>query len=108
MAYSQELADRIRTVLKSNKNITEKPMFGGLSFLYKGKMSVGVLADILVVRVGKDNHFEALERPQTRPMDFTGRPMKGFIYVDPPGYMDDKDLKLWIEDGLTFAKSLTK
>ena len=108
MAYDEAVAARIREILKSKKGIREQAMFGGMAFLYHGNMTVGVLDDILVVRIGKENNARALTRPHTRQMDFTGRPMKGFVYVDPPGYRTAKLLSAWIDESLAFVKTLPK
>ena len=82
MAYNEELAYRIRPhLLPFAEHIEEKKMFGGLSFLYKGKMSVGVVKDDLVVRVVSDKFEEALSMPHVQPMEFTGKPMKKFVQV---------------------------
>ena len=106
MAYNVELAARVRHLLGERKGLTEKKMFGGLSFLLGGKMCCGVVKDDLVVRVGPDRHDEALAEPNARPMNFTGRPMKGFVYVGPEGYGEDKALSKWVNRGVEFASSL--
>lgn len=100
MSYDERIAERIRRALHDRRGITEKKMFGGIAFLSRGRMFCGVLRDDLVVRVGPDRHETALARPGTRPMDFTGRPMKGFVYVAPRGCRTARDLRRWIEDGL--------
>jgi len=103
MAYNQELADRIREHLIAYKDdIIEKNMFGGLSFLYKGKMSVGVVGDELAVRVLATKIENELEKYNVRPMDFTKRPMKEFIYVEVEDY---KNLWYWIDLGIEHARS---
>ena len=89
------------------KGITEKKMFGGLSFLLNGKMCCGVLKDILVVRINPEQSDKFLKKPHVRPMDFTGRPMKGFLYVSSDGCKTDKQLDSWIEHGFAYAASLT-
>lgn len=106
MAYSEELADRIRDHLEGDPAIEEKKMFGGLSFLLNGNMSVGVIGDELCVRVGAESHEEALSEPGARKMDFTGRPMKGWVMVGSAGFPDDKGLKAWIDRGVGFASKL--
>jgi TfoX/Sxy family transcriptional regulator of competence genes len=93
-------------LLARRKGITEKKMFGGLAFMLHGKMFCGVLKDDLVVRVGPDRHEKALSRAHARPMDFTGRPLKGYGFVGPGGLKTDKLLARWIEEGLEFASSL--
>jgi TfoX/Sxy family transcriptional regulator of competence genes len=106
MAYDQGLAQRIREELKDTPSLTEKEMFGGISFLINGNMACGVIKDDLIVRVDPANHEELLARSHARPFDFTGRPMKGWVTVSPEGYESDADLKDWINRGLAFAQSL--
>jgi TfoX/Sxy family transcriptional regulator of competence genes len=105
MAYDEELAERIRALAKSRRGLTEKRMFGGLAILDKGKMACGVLGKELVVRVGPDRHGDALSKPHVRPMDFTGRAMKGFVYVSAEGLVSKKELTFWFEAGLAGAAS---
>jgi hypothetical protein len=81
-----ELPDRIRRRLKGRRNISEKRMFGGVCFLLRGNMLVGTSKGRLMVRVGKDQHARALGRPGARPMNFTGKAMKGFVWVSEKGY----------------------
>lgn len=106
MAYDEKLADRVREVLKRRRGVTEKKMFGGLSFLVNGHMSCGIVGDDLMVRVGPDAYVGALKKKGVRPMDFTGRAMKGMIYVDRSGYGRSAGLKAWVEQGLSYARSL--
>ncbi len=106
MAYDEGLAERIRLHLGGQAGITEKPMFGGLSFLLDGNMSVGIVGEELCVRVGKDRHDELVAEPGARIMDFTGRPMKGWLFVAPEGFDSDADLAAWVGRGLEFAGSL--
>ncbi len=105
MAYDEALAQRIREVLGDGPDISERKMFGGIAFMSGGNMVCGVVRNDLMVRVGPDAHDRALAQPQTRPMDFAGRPMKGMVYVSPAGVKDDS-LRLWVERGLRFAESL--
>ncbi len=105
MAYDEALAARIRSVLAERGDVTEQKMFGGIAFMIGGRMAVGVVSDDLMVRVGPDAHDEALARPHVRPMDFTGRPMRGFVYVAPAGVADDPELQRWVEAGASFAAS---
>ena len=106
MAYNEELADRVRGSLSGRKDLAEKKMFGGLSFMVAGSMACGVIKDDLVVRVGPDSHEDALAQPHARPMDFTGRPMKGMVYVGPEGCRTDEALARWVRRGADFAASL--
>ena len=106
MVYNEKLADRIRKIICKNKNVTEKKMFGGLSFLLNGKMFCGVLKEDLVLRISHGEYEDALKKPNVRPMDFTRRPMKGFIYVNANGCKSDKDIKKWIDLSLNYVKSI--
>ena len=106
MAYDEGLAERLREVLQERPGITEKKMFGGLCLLSRGHMVVGIVGEALMARVGPAAYEQALRRPHARPMDFTGRPMKGYVFVDPPGYEEDRDLKRWVEDSLKFVGTL--
>lgn len=108
MAYDEQLAARIRALLRGQRGVTEKKMFGGLAYLANGKMFAGVLKTQLVVRVGPEANDEALKNPHTRPMDFTGRPMKGFIYVDPNGVKTEAQLRHWLMRGNTFVATLPR
>jgi hypothetical protein len=108
MTYDEKLAIRIRESLKGKRNITEKKMFGGLAFLLGSKMFCGIINDDLVVRTGPQNYEKALARPHARKMDFTGRPMKGFVYVGPTGYKTSKGLSEWICLGMDYALTLKK
>ncbi len=105
MAYDEALADRIRKALGRKKGITEKKMFGGLAFLLGGKMFCGINGDDLMVRVGPDAHAAALKRAHTRPMDFTGKPLKGYVFVGPGG-QKGAALTRWITQGADFATTL--
>ncbi|GKQ42047.1 TfoX/Sxy family protein [Streptomyces sp. A012304] len=106
MAYDQGLAERIRQRLSADQEVTEKRMFGGIAFLHRGNMAVGVSGDDLMVRVGPDNTDAALARPGTRVFDMTGRPMRGWILVEGTALTEDDVLDEWIDKGRTFASSL--
>ena len=108
MAYNEDLAFRVRQALGDRQGLTEKKMFGGLGFMLNGNMCLGIVSDELMVRVGADNHQDALAQPHARPMDFTGRAMKGFVYVDVQGLQEDGALEQWLERGVAFAQSLPK
>lgn len=105
MAYDEELADRVRHVL-GPRDPDEKNMFGGLAFLLDGNMAVGVLGEDLVARVGPDAEEASLALPGARPMDFTGRPMKGWIFVESGAIAEDHELGSWIDRSLTFVSTL--
>lgn len=106
MAFDEALADRIRTQMKRRKGMGEKKMFGGLCFMVNGNMACGIVKDELMVRIGKDAHANALAQPHAREMDFTGRKMKGMVYVGTAGIDDDDALKSWLDRGIEFARSL--
>ncbi len=106
MAFDEGLAERIRDVLRGEPGIVEKRMFGGVAFMAGDRMFVGIIGDGLMVRVGPEEHEAALKRPHVRIMDFTGRPMKGFLVVDPPGIENDEQLEGWIAQTRRFVKTL--
>jgi TfoX/Sxy family transcriptional regulator of competence genes len=106
MAYDESLADRVRTVVASRDGYSERKMFGGLCFMLHGNMFAGIVRDDLMVRVGKDAFDDALKRPATKPMDFTGRPMVGMVFVEPPGCATDEALGDWLQNALTFVETL--
>ena len=106
MAFDEGLAERVRNVLHDCKEISEQKMFGGLAFMSRGHMFVGILGDTLMARVGPDRYADALRQPGAREMDFTGKPMKGYVFVAPNGIEADSGLECWIARCLTFVESL--
>ncbi|MBI3685174.1 TfoX/Sxy family protein [Candidatus Azambacteria bacterium] len=104
MAYSEKLADRIRARLTGLPNVKEKEMMGGLTFMLNDKMCVGIIKDELMCRIDPDIYEAILEKKGCRPMDFTGRPMKGWIIIDEPGMKNKKDFDYWIDLALDFNK----
>ena len=106
MAYDERLAKRVRALLKGPRALVEKKMFGGLAYLSNGKMVAGILKNDLVVRVGPDATDRALREPHTRPMDFTGKPMKGYVFVGPGGVKTAPQLREWLTKGLNFVAGL--
>ena len=106
MAYSEDLAARIRSALTEHDGLTEKKMFGGLCFMLNGNMCCGIVGDELMLRVGPDGYDNALSQPGARPMDFTGKPMKGMVYVSADAIADDAALSGWAARGVKFAASL--
>lgn len=104
MAYDEYLADRIRDIFKSkNTSFYEKKMFGGLCFMVGDKMCCGTLfnkkknTDTLMVRIGELAYEENQDKGGFQPMDFTGRPMKGYAFITPIGYDSDSDLEHWVQ-----------
>ena len=112
MAYSEFLADRIRQRLRNAGQVEEKKMMGGLVFMVNDKMCLGIDTDKktnqdrLMVRVGKLPYEELLGQKGSRQMDFTGRVMRGFLFVDPDGFDSDQDMDFWVEQALDFNKLL--
>lgn len=107
MGYNERLAEKLRALLKKHK-VTEKKMFGRLAFMLDGKMSVGITGDDLMIRVGKEQYEKALALPAARPMDFTGKPMEGFVYVGPAGWQKDAVLKKCIDMSIGYVMALPK
>ena len=106
MPYDEGLAQRVRELLADEPGLSEKRMFGGLAFLLKGNMCVGIVKDELMVRVGPDAYHDLVHQPSARKMDFTGKPMKGFVFVEPEGFESDADLRRWVGHGLAYASAL--
>ena len=106
MAYDEQVAARVRRILKGSPGLTEKEMFGGLAFMIHNRMSCGVVGKKLMLRVGPDLYEHALSQPHVQPMDFTGKPLQGFVYVTPAGFSSDPDLRAWIVMARKFARSL--
>jgi TfoX/Sxy family transcriptional regulator of competence genes len=107
MAYDEALAGRVRDVLADRGDrVREQKMFGGLAFMVDGHMTVGVVNDELMARVGADSEDAALAQPHARTMDFTGRPMTGFIQVSAEGVAAEDDVRAWIDRALSFTSTL--
>ncbi len=106
MAYDEQLAQRIRGLLTAFPEVAERKMFGGLAFLLRGNMCCGVVGEELMVRVGRESYEAALYEPHAREMDFTGRPLRGFVYVSATGLVSHGDLRAWVERGARYAESL--
>lgn len=106
MAYDEKLADRVRDLIATRPGYDEKKMFGGLCFLINGNMSAGVVKDELMLRVGEARFAKVLARKHARPMDFTGRPMKGMVYVGVEGLKSKRQLESWLRPALEFAEEL--
>lgn len=106
MPFSESLASRTRDALARRRGITEQKMFGGLCFLLRGKLLVGVFRDSLIVRLGPGRAKEALGMPDVKEFDITGRPMKGWVVVEPEGIDTDRQLVTWIEKAIEFVDTL--
>jgi len=114
MAFSEFMADRVRQHLRGKGQLEEKKMMGGLIFMLNDKMCVGLDidkstgSDRLMVRVGKLPYQELLDSHGSRKMDFTGREMRGFLFIDPEGFDKDEDLRFWIDRALEFNQLLVE
>lgn len=106
MAYDEDLVSRIRKALGREPGITEKKMFGGVAFLRHGLMFVGVADSMLMARVGKDLYQDSLAREHVRVMDFTGKPMAGYVYIDEPGTSSEEALRFWVKRSIGFVATL--
>jgi hypothetical protein len=106
MAFDEGLAERVRDLVGMTAGLSERKMFGGLCFMLQGNMSFGVVGSELMVRVGPDSYAGALALPDAREMDFTGRSMRGMVFVSENGISEDEDLEYWLRRGMAFAGSL--
>jgi len=106
MAYSESLADRIRTMLGRQAAIEEKKMFGGVGFLLNGNLLVGVWKTSLVARIGTEQYDEALAEEHVRKFDITGREMRGWVLVDGDGVESGEQLRSWIDRATNFVREL--
>lgn len=111
MPYDPELAERVFAALVRNKavvpsRLVEKKMFGGVAYMLADAMTVGVIKEDLIIRVTANDAAQYLELPHVRPMDFTGKPMRGWLYVNADAVPDDASLDLWVERAVRFVRSL--
>ncbi len=109
MAYDQTLEQRIKQSFQLfpepvRADMELKKMFGGLAYLYRGKMTVGILKNDLCVRIVPEKMATMLSQDYVRPMEFTGRPMKEFVFVSPDGFRSEEELQQWIELGMEHAR----
>ena len=106
MAYDEGLAQRLRDCFAERDDVVERRMFGGLAFMLSGNMCCGVIGDELMARVGPEYYASALQHAQARPMDFTGKPLKGFVYVASDGITADQGLERRVRRCIEFVDSL--
>jgi hypothetical protein len=99
MAYDELIANRVRQAFGARNDITERKMFGGLAFLYHGRMCCGIVGSDLMVRVPDDEFDTVMRGRHVRPMDFTGKLLRGFAYVSPPGFRTAAVLRTWLSRG---------
>jgi TfoX/Sxy family transcriptional regulator of competence genes len=107
MAYDEALAARVRSLVSSRPNVAEIKMFGGVCFTLNGNMFAGINKDDFMAHLDKADHETALARPGARPMDFTGRPMVGYIFVKADSLQTDEALSSWVNQCYDFASTLS-
>ena len=108
MTYNEALAQRVRMEIGPQAGLSEKKMFGGVSFLINGNLACGVIGEELILRVRPEETQQVLSQPHTRVFDFTGKPMKGWVVVLPQGLSDAADLKRWVRQGVEYAAALPR
>jgi hypothetical protein len=106
MAYDEGVAQRLRELFADRNDVVEKKMFGGIAFMVYGNMCCGVVGEELMARVGPEQYADALKEPYVREMDFTGKPMNGFIYIGVQGFASDEDLASWVKRCEQFVSTL--
>ncbi|MDE2836053.1 MAG: TfoX/Sxy family protein [Chloroflexota bacterium] len=106
MAYDERLTERVLDILGAEPSLVQKKMFGGVAVMLQGNLACGVIRSDLIVRVPKDEYEAALAKPHVREMDFTGRPMRGWVVVGPEATDDDASLEDWVATGAAYALSL--
>ncbi len=106
MAYDEGLAERVRQALGERAELSERKMFGGLAFMLAGNLCCGVIRDDLILRTFPEDAEAALDEPDVREFDVTGRPMTGFVFVGPGATATDEDLRGWVERAVAFAETL--
>ena len=102
MAYNEDLVNKIRETLINQPDVEEKKMMGGLTFMVDGKMCIGVVADEMMCRISPDLHDASVEKTGCREMDFTGKPMRGYVFVNEDGMKTQADFMYWISLSLDF------
>jgi hypothetical protein len=107
MAFDEGVAQRLREVFARRTDVVEKKMFGGIAFMLSGNMCCGVVGNELMARVGPKQYEMALKEPYAREMDFTGKPLKGFVYVGVQGFESDEDLQSWVGRCEQFVSTLS-
>lgn len=106
MAFDEQLAARVEMLIGARDGVASRRMFGGIAWMLDGNMACGVVRDDLMLRLGPDGAAAALTEPGARPMDFTGRPMRGYVFVDAEATAPDASLAAWVERALAFAATL--
>jgi TfoX/Sxy family transcriptional regulator of competence genes len=106
VAYDEALASRIREILDEEGGASERKMFGGIAYMHRDHMFIGIIKNELMVRVGAEAQEKVLKKKGVRPMDFTGRPLKGYVYVEPVAFKTKASLRKWIHAGHDFVETL--
>jgi len=106
VAFDEGLGERVRALFAGAPDVTERRMFGGLAFLVAGHMACGIIGDDLLVRVTRADYDAVLALPHARRMEFTGRPMRGFVVVDAEGIAEDDELEAWVDRGVDVVRAL--
>ena len=106
MAYDEKMAQRLREAVADEEGVSERKMFGGICWLVDGKMAFGIATGEVMVRVGKERYEEALGRAHARPMDFTGKPFVGYVFVDPAGVRTAAQLRRWTDEAVAYVRTL--
>ena len=106
MPYNEDAAERIRRLLRGRRGFTEKKMFGGLGFLLRGNMCVGVWKEFIILRLGPQQAEEALREPFVKPFDITGRAMSGWVMAESREIDEDGSLADWVERAVAFVRTL--
>ena len=106
MAFDQRLAERVSGVLEDVPDVREQQMFGGIAFIVGGHMACGIVGEELMLRLGEEGADAALDEPHVRPMDFTGKPMRTMVFVEPAGIASVSALAGWVARALTFVETL--
>ena len=106
MAFREDLAERVRELLTDEETLREQPMFGGLSFMVRGYLPCGVHGEDLIVRLAPDEGAAALEEPHARAMDFSGRPMRGWLFVGPAAELEEEAFSQWVRRSLEHCLTL--
>ncbi len=108
MAFDEELADRLRTIFRRKQGIEEKKMFGGLCFLLHGNILLGIWKNALIARLGPEQARDALLEPHVEPMAITGKPMKGWVLVQPAGFETEENLTEWVRRSVKFVGKIPR
>jgi TfoX/Sxy family transcriptional regulator of competence genes len=108
MAYDEQLAERVKKLIKTEKKLEQKKMFGGIAFLVNGNMCCGIHGAEVILRVDPEKYAVLLAKPQVREFDMTGKPMKGWLILKNSAAAKPAELKRWVNEALSYALTLKK